>query len=81
MRPIKITLSEGDILLTVGTFSDSKIVNEINVLKDGKEAIDSYANCYITKPVDASDCMDVVIKIKNFGSVLLPCLENNNENS
>ena len=130
MKPIKILLiedSEGDILLTVEALSDSKIVNEINVLKDGKEAIeffesgptaeqlpdlilldinlpmksghevltylknnaayrhiavimlttsssekdisrayDSYVNCYITKPIDASDFMDAVIKIEDF---------------
>ena len=130
MRPIKILLiedSEGDILLTVEALSDSKIVNEINVLKDGKEAIeffesnptaellpdlilldinlpmksghevlaylknnvlyrhiavimlttsssekdiirayDTYVNCYITKPIDASDFMDAVTKIEDF---------------
>ena len=130
MKPIKILLiedSEGDILLTVEALSDSKIVNEISVLKDGKEAIeffesnppaeqlpdlilldinlpmksghevlsylknsmsyrhiavimlttsssekdilrayDSYVNCYITKPIDASDFMDAVIKIEDF---------------
>ena len=130
MKPIKILLiedSEGDILLTVEALSDSKIVNDINVLKDGKEAIeffesnppaeqlpdvilldinlpmksghevlsylknsmsyrhiavimlttsssekdilrayDSYVNCYITKPIDASDFMDAVIKIEDF---------------
>jgi len=125
MKPIKILLiedSEGDILLTIEALSDSKIVNEVNVLKDGKEAIeffasnppaeqlpdlilldinlpmksghevlayiknnvsyshiavimlttsssekdilrayDSYVNCYITKPIDASDFMDGVL--------------------
>jgi len=130
MKPIKILLiedSEGDILLTIEALSDSKIVNEVNVLKDGKEAIeffennppaeqlpdlilldinlpmksghevlayiknnvsyrhiavimlttsssekdilrayDSYVNCYITKPIDASDFMDAVIKIEDF---------------
>ncbi|MDO3625794.1 response regulator [Mucilaginibacter sp. BT774] len=130
MKPIKILLiedSEGDILLTVEALSDSKIVNDIYVLKDGKEAIeffesnppaeqlpdlilldinlpmksghevlsylknsmsyrhiavimlttsssekdilrayDSYVNCYITKPIDASDFMDAVIKIEDF---------------
>lgn len=130
MKPIKILLiedSEGDILMTIEALSDSKIVNEINVLKDGKEAIDffesspppeqlpdlilldinlpmksghevltylknsisyrhiavimlttscsekdillaydSYVNCYITKPIDASDFIDAVIKIEDF---------------
>ncbi|MBV8390749.1 MAG: response regulator [Mucilaginibacter sp.] len=130
MKPIKILLiedSEGDILLTVEALSDSKITNEIIVLKDGKEAIDffetnpppdklpdlilldinlpmksghevlnylknsatyrhiavimlttsssekdilraydSYVNCYITKPIDASDFMEAVTKIEDF---------------
>ena len=34
--------------------------------KDILRAYDSYVNCYITKPIDASDFMDAVIKIEDF---------------
>jgi CheY-like chemotaxis protein len=34
--------------------------------KDVLRAYDSYVNCYITKPIDASDFMDAVTKIEDF---------------
>lgn len=42
MKPIKILLiedNEGDIVLTKEAFEDSKLVNTIEVIKDGREAI------------------------------------------
>jgi CheY-like chemotaxis protein len=42
MKSINILLvedNEGDILLTTEAFEDSKIVNEINVIRNGEEAI------------------------------------------
>jgi len=42
MTPINILLiedNEGDILLTTEAFEDSKIINKLKVIKDGKEAV------------------------------------------
>lgn len=121
--------NEGDILLTKEAFEDAKIINELSVVRDGKEAIDflskvgkydnvttpnlilldinlpkknghevlnfikenddikhipvimlttsssdkdinksyeSYANCYITKPVEVEDFLEIVSKIEDF---------------
>lgn len=43
MKPIQILLvedNEGDILLTTEALEDSKIINKVSVVKDGKLAID-----------------------------------------
>ena len=43
MKPIQILLvedNEGDILLTTEALEDSKIINKVSVVKDGKQAID-----------------------------------------
>jgi CheY-like chemotaxis protein len=130
MKGINILLiedNEGDILLTKEAFEESKIVNNIMVMRDGKQAINyfevqaasheiphlilldinlpkmsghevlqyiksnenyksipvimlttsssnkdvtqcykNHANCYITKPVDVSDFMQVITKIEDF---------------
>lgn len=132
MTPINILLvedNEGDILLTVEALEEGKITNRIDVVKDGKQAIDflskkgpyveislphlilldinlpkknghevlqfiksnervkhipvimlttsssekdiiesykSYANCYITKPVEVLDFINAVASIKSF---------------
>ncbi|MES2388399.1 MAG: response regulator [Bacteroidota bacterium] len=42
MKPINILLvedNEGDIVLTLEAFEESKLINKITVLRDGKEAI------------------------------------------
>ncbi len=47
MKPIHILLvedNEGDILMTIEAFEDSKIANTITVLRDGKAAIDYIDN-------------------------------------
>lgn len=121
--------NEGDIILTKEAFEDAKIINELSIVRDGKEAIDflskvgkyadvstpnlilldinlpkknghevlkfikenddikhipvimlttsssdkdinksyeSYANCYITKPVEVEDFLEIVSKIEDF---------------
>jgi len=45
MNPIDILLIEdndGDIMLTIEAFEESRIVNKITVIKDGKEAINFF---------------------------------------
>jgi len=47
MKSIHILLvedNEGDILLTMEALEDSKIINKVSVLKDGKAAIDFFEN-------------------------------------
>jgi len=47
MRPIRILLiedNEGDILLTTEALEDSKIVNMVHVIRDGKAAIEFFAS-------------------------------------
>ncbi len=132
MEPIHILLvedNEGDILLTEEALEDAKIITELSVVKDGRQAIDfvtrqgkyakaklpdlilldvnlpkknghevlqylkgdeklkripvimlttssfkkdinlaydNYANCYITKPIEVKDFINVVTTIENF---------------
>ena len=45
MKPVDILLiedNEGDILLTTEALEESKIINKIKVIKDGKTAIDYF---------------------------------------
>jgi len=47
MKPINILLvedNEGDIVLTLEAFEESKLINKITVLRDGKEAITFFDN-------------------------------------
>ncbi len=47
MRTINILLiedNEGDIILTQEAFEDSKLINKISVIRDGKEAINFFDN-------------------------------------
>jgi CheY-like chemotaxis protein len=132
MTPIHILLvedNEGDILLTTEALEEAKIITQLSVVRDGKEAIDfltkqgkypgaempdmllldvnlpkknghevlkflkgdedlkhipviilttsssptdidmayrNYVNCFITKPVEVSDFMRVIVSIENF---------------
>lgn len=143
MTPINILLvedNEGDILLTVEALEEGRIANKIEIVKDGKQAIDflskkgsyaevtipnlilldinlpkknghevlqfiksneqvkhipvimlttsssekdivesykSYANCYITKPVEVLDFINAVASIKSFWFSIVQ-LPNNN---
>ena len=59
MTPIHILLiedNEGDILLTTEALEESKIINKITVLKDGKAAIN-----YFNELVVKSDMPDLVL--------------------
>lgn len=137
MKPIHILLvedNEGDILLTREAFEYAKIIHQLSVVRDGKEAIDflsrqgayglvagpdlllldinlprkngyevlefikrdaglkhipvimlstssdeadishsykSRANCYITKPIDGDNFLDVIFQIKRFWASLV----------
>lgn len=45
MKPIHILLvedNEGDILLTTEALEDSKVINHVTIIKDGKQAIDFF---------------------------------------
>jgi CheY-like chemotaxis protein len=47
MKPINILLvedNEGDIVLTLEAFEESKLINKISVIRDGKEAIRFFDN-------------------------------------
>jgi len=47
MKSIHILLvedNEGDIIMTIEALEDSKIINKVTVLKDGKAAIDFFEN-------------------------------------
>ena len=53
MKPINILLiedNEGDIVLTKEAFEDSKLINKIHVIKDGKEAIRFFETLDETMP-------------------------------
>jgi len=79
MKPIKILLiedSEGDILLTVEALSDSKIVDEINVLKDGKEAIDFFEGSPPADQLPDLVLLDINLPMKS-GHEVLTYLKNN----
>lgn len=59
MKSIHILLiedNEGDILLTTDTLEESKIINKLTVIKDGKAAIDYFKNL-----VNKSDAPDLVL--------------------
>jgi len=78
MKAINILLiedNEGDIMLTVEAFEDSKIVNKITAIRDGKEAINYFET--LTKKDEAPHLVlldvnlpkisghDVLLYIKN----------------
>ncbi|MGZ3756473.1 MAG: response regulator [Mucilaginibacter sp.] len=59
MKSIHILLiedNEGDILLTTEALQDSKIINRITVIRDGKSAINYFEN-----PIPADDKPDLVL--------------------
>ncbi len=73
MKSIHILLvedNEGDILLTTEALQESKIVNKVTVLKDGKMAIDFFKN--ITNKEDVPDLvlLDINLPKKNGMEVL-----------
>jgi CheY-like chemotaxis protein len=42
------------------------ILTTSSSLSDIQKAYEGYANCYITKPVDVNDFLNVVLSIENF---------------
>lgn len=73
MKPIHILLvedNEGDILLTTEALQESKIINKVTVLKDGKKAVDFFEG--ITKKEDSPDMvlLDINLPKKNGIEVL-----------
>jgi CheY-like chemotaxis protein len=73
MKPIHILLiedNEGDILLTTEALQESKIINKVTVLKDGKLAIDFFKN--ITDKSNTPDLvlLDINLPKKNGHEVL-----------
>lgn len=73
MKAVHILLvedNEGDILLTIEAFEDSKIINKITVIKDGKAAIDFFEN--LSKNDDRPDIvlLDINLPKKSGHEVL-----------
>ena len=73
MKPIHILLvedNEGDILLTTDALQESKIVNKVTVLKDGKMAIDFFKSIINKENVPDLVLLDVNLPKKNGHEVL-----------
>ena len=73
MKPIHILLvedNEGDILLTTEALHESKIVNKVTVLKDGKKAIDFFENIINKEDVPDLVLLDINLPKKNGHEVL-----------
>ena len=73
MKPVHILLiedNEGDIVLTTEALQDSKIINRITVLRDGKAAIDYFE--HIEKKDDIPDLvlLDINLPKKSGHEVL-----------
>ena len=81
MKGINILLiedNEGDILLTVEAFEESKIVNNIRTIRDGKEAIHFFEN--ISDPADIPHLILLDINLpKVNGHEVLSFIKNNDK--
>ena len=79
MRPVNILLiedNEGDILLTTEALEESKIINEITVIRDGREAVDFFES--LTGKKDAPDLVLLDINLpKMSGHEVLLHIKNN----
>ena len=79
MKGINILLiedNEGDILLTVEAFEESKIVNEIVTIRDGKSAIDFFEAISNNQDIPDLVLLDINLPKVNGHEVLL-YLKNN----
>ena len=79
MRSINILLvedNEGDILLTTEAFEESRIVNNIKAIRDGKEAINFFES--VTKKEDIPDLVLLDVNLpKVSGHDVLTYIKNN----
>src|SRR5579863_10007782 len=74
MKSINILLvedNEGDILLTTEAFEESKIVNEINVIRDGEEAIRYFETLNKKDPHPDLVLLDINLPKKSGHEVLM----------
>lgn len=76
MKSVDILLvedNEGDIVLTIEALEESKIINNINVVRNGKEAIDYVFNEGKYKDVSQPDLilLDVNLPLKSGHEVLM----------
>jgi len=79
MNPINILLiedNEGDILLTTEAFEESKIVNKIIVIKDGKEAINFFETVNRKEDIPHIVLLDINLP-KMSGHEVLMYIKNN----
>jgi hypothetical protein len=68
-RPIEILLVEdspSDTDLTLEALKDFKVRNHVSVVEDGVLAYQLNANCYVNKPVDFNQFLEVVRSIEAF---------------
>ena len=81
MNSINILLiedNEGDILLTTEAFEDSRIVNSISVIRDGKEAIVFFESLTMKDPLPNLILLDVNLPKKG-GHEVLHYIKNNDQ--
>ncbi|MEO8885147.1 MAG: response regulator [Mucilaginibacter sp.] len=79
MKSIHILLvedNEGDILLTTEALEESKIINKITVLRDGKKAIDFFENLKDKNDIPELVLLDINLPKKS-GHEVLVYIKNN----
>lgn len=81
MKSIHILLiedNEGDILLTTEALEESKIINRITVLRDGKAAIDYFEELSVKSDIPELVLLDINLPKKS-GQEVLHYIKNNNK--